>query len=195
MEEKVSVILVNYNGKEYNDKCIRSILDSTIKSNIHVVVVDNASTDDSLTILRECWGMSQQVTILALDKNYGGSLYEYNLGKKVMICDEMPKGSGTWYNYAMNITLFPQDVWVKFTSLTGSLSQKMLISDATREKDSATSGYRTKIDATDGKEWVRAHGKNSSNILFCDGHAENVNQKRIDWSADTEFPWGKEAAE
>ncbi|MBR2510187.1 MAG: type II secretion system protein [Lentisphaeria bacterium] len=131
----------------------------------------------------------------ALDKNYGGSLYEYNLGKKVMICDEMPKGSGTWYNYAMNITLFPQDVWVKFTSLTGSLSQKMLISDATREKDSATSGYRTKIDATDGKEWVRAHGKNSSNILFCDGHAENVNQKRIDWSADTEFPWGKEAAE
>lgn len=73
MEEKVSVILVNYNGKEYNDKCIRSILDSTIKSNIHVVVVDNASTDDSLTILRECWGMSQQVTILALDKNYGFS--------------------------------------------------------------------------------------------------------------------------
>lgn len=53
MEEKISVILVNYNGKEYNDKCIASILDSTISSQIQIVVVDNASTDDSLELLKK----------------------------------------------------------------------------------------------------------------------------------------------
>ena len=53
MEKKISVILVNYNGKEYNDKCIASILNSTIKEELQIVVVDNASTDGSLALLEE----------------------------------------------------------------------------------------------------------------------------------------------
>ena len=73
MEEKISVILVNYNGKEYNDKCIASILDSTISHQIQIVVVDNASTDDSLELLKENWGCHEQVKILSLDENYGFS--------------------------------------------------------------------------------------------------------------------------
>lgn len=73
MEEKISVILVNYNGKEYNDKCIASILDSTLHRQIQIVVVDNASTDDSLELLKTNWGTHEQVKILALDKNYGFS--------------------------------------------------------------------------------------------------------------------------
>lgn len=73
MEKVVSVILVNYNGKEYNDKCIESILRSTIISKIQIVVVDNASTDDSLERLKEKWETDGQVHILALDKNYGFS--------------------------------------------------------------------------------------------------------------------------
>ena len=73
MKKKISVILVNYNGKEYNDKCIASILDSTISEQIQVVVVDNASTDDSLSMLYKNWESHEQVTILTLDKNYGFS--------------------------------------------------------------------------------------------------------------------------
>lgn len=73
MEEKVSVILVNYNGKAYNDKCIASILNSTIKESIHIVVVDNASTDDSLSRLWREWGNNGQVSIIELDRNYGFS--------------------------------------------------------------------------------------------------------------------------
>lgn len=73
MEKKISVILVNYNGKEYNDKCIASILGSTISGQIQVVVVDNASTDDSLAMLQKKWGANEQVAILALDENYGFS--------------------------------------------------------------------------------------------------------------------------
>ena len=73
MEKKISVILVNYNGKEYNDKCIASILGSTISGQIQVIVVDNASTDDSLAMLQKKWGANEQVTILTLDENYGFS--------------------------------------------------------------------------------------------------------------------------
>lgn len=73
MEEKISVILVNYNGKAYNDKCIASILDSTISHQIQIVVVDNASTDDSLELLKKNWGTHEQVKILSLDRNYGFS--------------------------------------------------------------------------------------------------------------------------
>ena len=51
--EKISVILVNYNGKKYNDKCIESILRSTISSKLQIVVVDNASTDNSLQLLQD----------------------------------------------------------------------------------------------------------------------------------------------
>ena len=73
MKEKLSVILVNYNGKRYNDKCIASILKSQGKEQIQVVVVDNASTDGSLEALRQNWGADERVYIISLDRNYGFS--------------------------------------------------------------------------------------------------------------------------
>lgn len=73
MEKKISVILVNYNGMKYNDTCIRSILRSTVSEQIQVVVVDNASTDGSLAALRDTWGNSGQVELIALEENFGFS--------------------------------------------------------------------------------------------------------------------------
>lgn len=73
MEEKISVILVNYNGKQYNDACIDSILKSTVAPRIQVVVVDNASTDGSLEELEDRWGSDGRVHIIPLDENYGFS--------------------------------------------------------------------------------------------------------------------------
>ncbi len=71
--EKISVILVNYNGKKYNDKCIESILNSTVSQEIQVIIIDNASTDDSLDLLYEKWGNNDKITIISLDNNYGFS--------------------------------------------------------------------------------------------------------------------------
>lgn len=56
MNEKVAIILVNYNGKKFNNSCIRSILKSTVKEDLIIVVVDNASNDDSLQNLKVNWG-------------------------------------------------------------------------------------------------------------------------------------------
>ncbi len=73
MEETISVILVNYNGRAYNDKCITSILNSTIERQLEVIVVDNASTDGSLKELEMNWEAEQRVHILPLSQNYGFS--------------------------------------------------------------------------------------------------------------------------
>lgn len=73
MRERVGVILVNYNGLQYNDKCIESILRSTIKEQIYIIVVDNASTDASLRELVKRWGNHQQVQIIPLKENLGFS--------------------------------------------------------------------------------------------------------------------------
>ncbi|MCM1122067.1 MAG: glycosyltransferase family 2 protein [Eubacterium sp.] len=70
---EISVVLVNYNGKKYNDACITSILNSTIAQSVQVVVVDNASTDDSLSLLKDKWRNNRQVHIIAMDDNYGFS--------------------------------------------------------------------------------------------------------------------------
>ena len=133
----------------------------------------------------------------AIDQKFCGSGDEYKNGvKTLMTCDEMIKDSG-WFNYAMNMTLFYQDEWHKLDSFKAAPSKMMLIADATRSLDeknatsTGTSTYRVWHQQTNGKSWTIAHGKNSTNILFCDGHAENVNQQRITWTA-SDFPWGKE---
>jgi len=51
----VSVVVVNYNGKEFLKKCLLT-LSKTDYPNYKVVVVDNASTDGSLTEIRNSFG-------------------------------------------------------------------------------------------------------------------------------------------
>jgi GT2 family glycosyltransferase len=52
IETVVSVIILNYNGKEYIEECIDSILRQTCKDR-EIIVVDNGSTDGSLAIIKE----------------------------------------------------------------------------------------------------------------------------------------------
>ena len=42
----VSIIVINYNGKEYLEGCIESIF-NTIGCKFEVILIDNASTDSS----------------------------------------------------------------------------------------------------------------------------------------------------
>lgn len=47
MSSSVSILILNYNGKRFNQNCITSVLDQTYQ-NFEIIFIDNASLDDSL---------------------------------------------------------------------------------------------------------------------------------------------------
>lgn len=63
----VSIIIVNYNGKSYLERCLKSLT----KINYHnteIILVDNNSSDSSLEFIKNNY---PNIIILKLDKNYG----------------------------------------------------------------------------------------------------------------------------
>ena len=49
--KKVSIVMPNYNRAEYVVRCVKSVLNSDYE-NIEVIVVDNASSDNSVSSLK-----------------------------------------------------------------------------------------------------------------------------------------------
>lgn len=82
--KKLAIILVNYNGKVYNEACIESILIGKDSWDKKIIVVDNASKDGSMQILRERYVTDSRIELLYSEDNYGFS-YANNVGiKKAM---------------------------------------------------------------------------------------------------------------
>lgn len=52
MEKLVSIMVLTYNHQEYIRDCLESIYDQTYK-NIELIITDNASTDDTVTIIED----------------------------------------------------------------------------------------------------------------------------------------------
>ncbi|MBL7159603.1 glycosyltransferase, partial [Candidatus Microgenomates bacterium] len=50
---KASIIIVNYNGKEFIGECINSVLASNYYQDFEIIVVDNASTDGSVEFINQ----------------------------------------------------------------------------------------------------------------------------------------------
>lgn len=80
---KVSIIIVNWNGKEYLGACLTSVLDQTYP-NYDVILVDNGSTDDSIEFVSEKY---PEVKTIKLDKNHGFAKGN-NIGIKEALKDE-----------------------------------------------------------------------------------------------------------
>lgn len=76
---KVAVVLVNYNGRQYNAACIDSLLLQQGDFELRIIVVDNASQDDSMRLIRERYGTDERIETVFLDDNYGFS-YANNVG-------------------------------------------------------------------------------------------------------------------
>jgi len=63
---KVSVVILNYNGEKLLPQFLPSVIEHS--KNAAVIVADNASTDQSLKILKTQY---RSVQVIKLDKNYG----------------------------------------------------------------------------------------------------------------------------
>ena len=65
----VSIIIVNFNSKDYLTQCVNSILTSTVP--FEIFIVDNASEDKSLSLLKEAIGYEPRLRIIENKKNVG----------------------------------------------------------------------------------------------------------------------------
>ena len=63
----VTIVIPNYNGLTYLKTCLASLKKQTT-SDFHILIVDNGSSDDSLSWVA---GHYKEAEVLALDKNYG----------------------------------------------------------------------------------------------------------------------------
>ncbi|HXB46048.1 MAG TPA: glycosyltransferase family 2 protein, partial [Puia sp.] len=64
---KVAIVILNWNGRNFLQQFLPSVLESTY-ANKEVIVADNSSTDDSVQFLRQQF---PQVRIISLKENYG----------------------------------------------------------------------------------------------------------------------------
>lgn len=79
---ELAVIIVSYNTKELTENCLNSIFGATKPTGgLQIIVVDNASRDDSLKMLRRLKRKHPELTVIASPKNAGFAKAN-NLGVK-----------------------------------------------------------------------------------------------------------------
>ena len=67
---RTTFVVVNYNGEKYIERCMESILSQTCKK-FRILVVDNASTDRSIQIIRNIADRNLRVEVIRNDENVG----------------------------------------------------------------------------------------------------------------------------
>ncbi|WP_288784094.1 glycosyltransferase [uncultured Microbacterium sp.] len=130
----VSVVMPVYNVEPFLDEAISSVLDQDF-SDLELIIVDDASTDNSRMIIERFWKKDTRVRVFALDHNtLGGAGMPSNIG--------MRAARGTYVAFA------DSDDHVSKTGLA-----KLVESAETHSADLAIGDFRTFSDAMqDGSE-------------------------------------------
>ena len=72
MSTRINVLLAAYNGEDYIEQQIQSILNQTQKPNKILINIDHSS-DDTVDILQRCAKSFNEIQILNIDKRYGSA--------------------------------------------------------------------------------------------------------------------------
>ncbi len=75
---KLSSIIPVYNGEKFIKKCIKSILNQSIK-NLEIIIIDDCSTDNTLSIINNLIKTDSRIKLYCNDSNQGIS-HSRNLG-------------------------------------------------------------------------------------------------------------------
>lgn len=68
--EMVTIIIPMYNAEKYIEECIQSIVNQTYE-NIEILIIDDASTDNSLNIAKTYENKDERITVISLKENKG----------------------------------------------------------------------------------------------------------------------------
>lgn len=82
LPQKIAVTILNWNGKKFLEQFLPSVIASTY-SNYEVIVADNASTDDSVSFIKEYY---PNIRIIQFNKNLGFAK-GYNEALKQIVAD------------------------------------------------------------------------------------------------------------
>lgn len=127
-----SIIIVNFNGKEYLDSCVASVLKNKYE-NFEIIVVDNGSKDGSVSLLKKKYRKClNKIKIVELQKNFGPAKAR-NEGVKV--------ASGVYIGFLDNDTQVHKN-WIssaletfKINKNIGIVQSKILLNDDRRRID------------------------------------------------------------
>jgi len=99
----VSIIISNFNGENYVEACLLSVL-KTAYSNFEVVFVDNASTDGSLSLVEKSFGRDSRLRIVRNNRDLGFSVannigFEYASGSYIVFLNNDTVVDSQWLSY------------------------------------------------------------------------------------------------
>lgn len=108
--KNLAVVLLNYNGKHFLEKFLPTVIKFSPEAD--VIIIDNCSTDDSVTFLRNNFSSTK---LIQLEKNYGFA-EGYNLGLEklkheyfILLNTDVEVTEG-WINPLMEMSLRNRDV-------------------------------------------------------------------------------------
>ena len=123
---KISVIILNFNGKKFLETCLNSVLAQDY-DNFEIILIENGSTDGSKEYLKEKYENNKKIKIIYLDKNTGFAEGN-NIGIKKAFEDKNVK-----YIAALNNDTKVVSGWlsemvktIEKNEKTGSVSSKMI---------------------------------------------------------------------
>lgn len=99
----VSIVISNYNGKEHLNTCLQSVLETSYP-NFEIILVDNASTDDSINVAEKKFGSDKHLQIIRNEKDMGFSLannigYKYSKGKYIVFLNNDTRVDCNWLDF------------------------------------------------------------------------------------------------
>jgi len=104
MGSKVSVVVLNWNGRRWLDACLSSILNQNVDEDFEVLLVDNGSTDESSRYVKEKF---PSVEVVQLGKNYGfaegnNRALNYAQGEYLVFVNTDTKAEAGWLKSLVN---------------------------------------------------------------------------------------------
>lgn len=127
----VSIVILSYNTKDLLLECLSSLKKNLKKNTYEVIVVDNASTDDSVQALKKIKSTTPQFTLIENEKN-GGFTKGCNQGAQ--------KAKGTYIVFLNSDTRITDDsihdmaLYMEKNSQVGVLGGMLKNSDGTMQR-------------------------------------------------------------